>query len=136
MKQKTLLLIKPNAVAHKHIGHIITIIENHDFYIQEIKRFQFTEDLATKFYIDHVGKEFFPKLVSFMCSGDTFALVLERVDAVEELRNLIGDVEPAKRRPGTIRALYGEGVTENGVHASDSVDNANREIGVVFSDPL
>jgi len=132
MNQQTLLLIKPNAVAHQHVGHIISIIEDYGFTIMNIKVFQFTREKAEFFYIMHKGKGFYERLVDFMCSGVTFALLLEKKNAVEELRELIGEVEPEKRKPGTIRALYADGVTENAVHASDSLANAKREISLIF----
>lgn len=132
MNQQTLLLIKPNAVAHQHVGHIISIIEDYGFTIMNIKVFQFTREKAEFFYIMHKDKGFYERLVDFMCSGVTFALLLEKKNAVEELRELIGEVEPEKRKPGTIRALYADGVTENAVHASDSLSNAKREISLIF----
>lgn len=134
MIEKTLFLIKPNAVAHKHVGHIITMVEQQGFYISEIRKFSFTPDLAAEFYAEHIGKPFYPRLVDFMCSGDTIGLILEKENAIHDLRELIGDVEPAKRKPHTIRAKYGEGVTENGVHASDCPVSAAREIPIIFPD--
>lgn len=132
MNEQTLLLIKPNAVHHKHIGHIISIIETRGFIIRNIKIFQFTTDSASDFYRDHRGKSFFDKLVSFMVSGTTVALLLEKKNAMADLRELVGDADPEKRKPGTIRSIYAEGVTENAVHASDSMENAHREIKLIF----
>jgi len=132
MNEQSLLLIKPNAVEHHHVGHIISIVEAHGFVITNIKVFKFERDRAEEFYAMHRGKEFYARLVSFMCSGDTIALLLEKKDAVAKLRDLVGDADPAKRLPGTIRALYADGVTENAVHASDSPEAAKREIGLVF----
>ncbi len=132
MKQRSLLLIKPNAVRHGHIGHIISLIENGGYHLAALKLFRFDKELASKFYAEHVGKGFFEKLVEFMMSDDTVAIVVEKENAIQDLRDLIGAVEPEKRKPGTIRFLYGEGVTENGVHASDSEPSAIREIEVVF----
>ncbi|HQP26372.1 MAG TPA: nucleoside-diphosphate kinase, partial [Candidatus Syntrophosphaera sp.] len=78
------------------------------------------------------GKEFFDRLVEFMCSAPSVALLLEKENAVKELRELIGDADPEKRGPGTIRDLYAEGVTENAVHASDSEASAERETRLIF----
>ena len=132
MTDRSLLLIKPNAVQHHHVGHIISIVEDHGFKLRDIKIFQFTSASAEEFYEAHRGKEFFERLVRFMCSGETIALLLERNDAVELLRELVGDADPAKRAPHTIRASYAEGVTENAVHASDSIAASKREIKLIF----
>ncbi|MCB5287114.1 MAG: nucleoside-diphosphate kinase [Candidatus Cloacimonetes bacterium] len=132
MIEQSLFLIKPNAVMQGHVGHIISMLEDHGFSILKMKLFRFDEELSRIFYAEHIGKEFFNRLQSFMCSGDTVALLLEREDAIHHLRELNGDVLPEKRQPGTIRALYGAGITENGVHSSDSLDSAKREIEVIF----
>ncbi len=132
MKQRSLLLIKPNAVRHGHIGHIISLIEKGGYHLLALKLFRFERELASRFYAEHIGKSFFENLVEFMMSDDTVAIVVEKENAICDLRDLIGAVEPEKRKPGTIRFLFGEGVTENGVHASDSESSAVREIGVIF----
>ena len=134
MSQRSLLLIKPNAVIHHHVGHIISILEEAGFQLDEIKEFQFTPESAGVFYSIHQVKAFYQRLISFMCSGPTIALIVEKDNAVEDLRDLIGEVDPAKRNPGTIRDLYAEGVTENAVHASDNHENAEREIALVFGE--
>ncbi|MDI3503392.1 MAG: nucleoside-diphosphate kinase [Candidatus Cloacimonadota bacterium] len=132
MIEQSLFLIKPNAVSSRHVGHIITMLEEHDFAIRQMKLFRFDQELARRFYQEHLEKEFYPRLESFMCSGNTVALLLEKEHAIHELRELMGEVEPEKRKPGTIRALYGNGVTDNGAHASDSAASAIREIGIIF----
>ncbi|MDY0152647.1 MAG: nucleoside-diphosphate kinase [Candidatus Cloacimonas sp.] len=132
MSQQSLLLIKPNAVRHGHIGHIISLIERGGYHISALKLFRFDAALAQRFYAEHVGKEFFAKLLDFMVSDDTVAIVVQKDNAIHDLRDLIGAVQPELRKPGTIRFLYGEGVTENGVHASDSPESAKQEIEVIF----
>ena len=132
MNEQSLLLIKPNAVQQKHIGHIITMVEERGFIIRNIKIFEFSPAKARDFYIEHEGKEFFDRLIKFMISGTTIALLLEKSNAVRDLRNLVGDADPAHRAPGTIRALYAEGITENAVHASDSREHAARETELIF----
>lgn len=132
MIERSLLLIKPNAVQHKHIGHIISLLERGGYQISALKLFRFDNELAAQFYAEHVGKSFFAHLVDFMTSADTVAIIVEKANAIHDLRELIGAVEPEKRKPGTIRFLFGEGVTENGVHASDSAQSAEREIQVIF----
>lgn len=132
MSSQTLLLIKPNAVEHKHIGHIISIVEENGFILRDLKIFKFSPANAEEFYIAHKGKEFYPRLLDFMCSGETVALLLTRSNAVNKLRELVGDADPQKREPNTIRSLYADGVTENAVHASDSDEAAKREIMLIF----
>jgi nucleoside-diphosphate kinase len=133
MNEQSLLLIKPNAVEHHHVGHIISMVEDYGFVLTNIKTFKFTRERAEEFYEMHRGKEFFERLVTFMCSGVTIAILLERQEAVSRLRELVGDADPGKRKPDTIRAMYADGVTENAVHASDSPEAASREISLVFS---
>ena len=132
MNQQTLLLIKPNAVLHRHAGEIIHMIEQSAFLMRDLKIMRFDPDLAAQFYTEHLGKEFYPRLLDFMCSGTTIAVLLEKENAVFDLRKLVGDTDPAKREPNTIRALYAEGITENAVHASDSPEHAAREISLIF----
>ncbi|MGC9361555.1 MAG: nucleoside-diphosphate kinase [Candidatus Syntrophosphaera sp.] len=133
MSERSLLLIKPNAVEHHHVGHIISILEEAGFELEEIKEFQFTPESAGVFYAMHQGKDFYDRLISFMCSGPTIGIIVKKDNAIEGLREIIGAVDPQERKPGTIRALYAEGVTENAVHASDSRENAKREIGLIFN---
>ncbi len=132
MTQRSLLLIKPNAVEHRHVGHIVSILEGAGYQLCQMREFQFTPETAGIFYAIHKGKEFFPRLVQFMCSGPTVAIVLEKENAISDLRELIGEVDPAQRHVGTLRDLYAEGVTENAVHASDSEENAQQEITLLF----
>jgi nucleoside-diphosphate kinase len=132
MTEQTLLLIKPNAVQKGHIGEIITIIEKHQFEILGIKSFRFDLPLAHKFYEEHIGKEFFHRLIDFMTSDMTVAVLLEKPHAVDMLRDLVGVTNPETRRPGTIRYMYADSVTRNAVHASDSHDHALREIALIF----
>lgn len=132
MIQTTLLLIKPNAVKNKNIGEIIAIIEKDNFLIQAIKFFKFDDALINNFYHEHKEKPFFNELKEFMLSGYTVALKLERENAIVRLRELNGDIQPEKRKPGTIRALFAESVTANAVHSSDSEENARREVKLIF----
>lgn len=132
MIERCLFLVKPNAIAYRNVGHIITMIEEHGFDILDIKLFAFDPALSRHFYAEHADKEFYPRLEDFMCRGNTIALILEKENAIHEIRELLGDVMPEKRKPGTIRALYGQGITDNGAHASDSLESAEREIGIIF----
>lgn len=132
MIEQTLFIIKPNAVKAKHIGDIVSVIEREGFVIQKMKLFRFDDELASRFYNEHKGKAFYDKLMKFICSGDSVALLLAKENAIESLRELMGDVDPQKRKPGTLRAMYAESITENAVHGSDSVESARREIGIIF----
>ncbi len=133
MLQETLLLIKPN-ITHDHkIGEIIHIIEEHDFLIKEVRSLYMDDALASQFYAEHLGKSFYNPLVQFMCSDMIVALRLEKKDAVQELRKLIGNTDPSKAVDGTIRHDYGETVRRNAVHASDSLASAEREMKIIFA---
>ena len=136
MKEQTLLLIKPNATKKHVIGNILARVEEAGFVIRHLKSFTFSQELAYKFYEEHIGKEFFERLLAFMTSGMTVAAQLEKEDAVKHLRELIGDTNPEKRKPGTIRYLYADTVTENAVHASDTHDHALRELHLIFPEEL
>lgn len=133
MTEHTLLLIKPNAIMHKNAGAIISMVEENGFVLKDMKVLQFDREFAAIFYIEHKGKDFYEKLLDFMSSGPTIALLLEKHNAVHDLRDLVGDTDPAERKPGTIRDRFAEGVTENAVHASDSAENARREIRLIFA---
>lgn len=132
MIQTTLLLIKPNAVKNKNIGEIITIIEKDNFLIKDIRFLKFDDALIKSFYQEHREKSFFKELTEFMLSGYTVAIKLERENAITRLRELNGDIQPEKRKSGTIRALFADSVTANAVHSSDSEENARREVKLIF----
>ena len=132
MIEQSLLIIKPNAVVHHHIGHIITMVEQAGFNLKYLQTFQFTPELASVFYEMHKGKNFYDRLVNFMCSAPCVGIIVEKENAIEDLRDLIGDVNPDIRKVGTIRDFFAEGITENAVHASDSKESAEREINIIF----
>lgn len=131
--QKTLLLIKPNACKHNLIGRIIDMVERNGFVVVDLKLFTMSNDIANEFYEMHQLRDFFPKLIEFMTSGNTVAVVLEKDNAIVDLRLLVGNTNPSEANPGTIRYLYGESTTINAVHASDSEENALREIDIIFN---
>ena len=130
---QTLLLIKPNAVRKNRIGAVLAALEGRGLVIRKMKMFTFTRDHAEEFYAVHKGKPFFETLISFMTSGPIVAAVLEHENCVEYVRQVIGNTDSAKAADGTIRKLYGDSLTENAVHASDSDENAQREIAIAFS---
>lgn len=132
MIERTLLLLKPNAVADGNIGNIIRVVEEHNFTIIALEMLEMDRELAETFYSAHQDKLFFNKLIAFMTSGKSVAMILEKDNAVTELRELSGDTDPKKAEANTIRRLYGLNVTRNGVHSSDSITNAKREIELLF----
>ncbi len=128
----TLMLIKPNATEKHKIGEILKIVEDDGFIIERMRMIRMTKEFAETFYSVHRGKPFFERLIKFMTSGKTVAVVLGRENAVTELRRIVGATDPAKAETGTIRALYGETVTFNAVHASDSIEHGMDEIQILF----
>ncbi len=131
--QKTLLIIKPDAVKERAIGKIISIIED-NFNIRGICMKTLTVEEAREFYKVHKGKDFYEGLVQFMSSGPSVGLLLEGDDVIKKLRELIGATDPHKAAPGTIRNLFGTTVRYNAVHASDSPESAKYEIPFYFPD--
>ena len=134
MSERTLFMIKPDAVRKKVVGKIITMVE-YDFHIVDMKMKRFSRKEAERFYEVHREKDFFEELVEFITSGPTVGLLLEGEKAVERVRELVGSTDPKKARPGTVRFLYGSSIRENAVHASDSPASAQREISIFFGAP-
>ncbi len=131
MMEKTLFMIKPDAVRKKVVGKIISMVEG-EFEILDMKMKRFTREEAEKFYEVHRGKSFFEDLVNFITSGPVVGLLLQGENAIERLRKIIGATDPEKAEPGTVRSLYGTNIRENAVHASDSPIAAEREISIFF----
>ena len=130
---KTFSIIKPVAVKNNHIGHILAIINEDNFIIRGMRMTNLTKEQAEEFYSVHKGKPFFDNLVSFMTSGPIVLLYLEKENAVDEYRKLIGATDPEKAADGTIRKLYGTSLTANAVHGSDCDENAEIELNFFFS---
>ncbi len=129
----TFSMVKPTAVKNNHIGHILNMVTDAGFYIRAIKMVKLTKEEAERFYEVHKGKEFFGGLVEFMTSGPVVALVLEKENAVEDYRKLMGSTDPSQAADGTIRKLYATSKTMNAVHGSDSDENAQIEMRFFFS---
>jgi nucleoside-diphosphate kinase len=121
---RTFTMIKPDAVRSGHIGAILNHINQAGFKIVAMKMTQLSKASAEKFYAVHKERPFFGELVDFMSSGPIVAAILEKDNAVEDFRKLIGATDPSKAEAGTIRALYAKSVGENAVHGSDSDENA------------
>ncbi|MBN1180709.1 MAG: nucleoside-diphosphate kinase [Bacteroidales bacterium] len=130
---KTFTIIKPGAVSHEYIGPILTIIHDHGYHLAAMKMLKLTREQAETFYGIHKGKPFFEGLIEFMTSGPIVVAILEKENAVEDYRKLIGSTDPAKAEPGTIRKLFAESAQKNAVHGSDSDENAEMECNFFFS---
>jgi nucleoside-diphosphate kinase len=121
---RTLTMIKPDAVRNGHIGAILEQINAAGFKIVAMKYTKLSQEKAGEFYAVHRERPFYGELVEFMSSGPIVAAILEKDNAVEDFRKLIGATNPAEAAPGTIRAKYATSIGENAVHGSDSDENA------------
>ncbi|MBS1530484.1 MAG: nucleoside-diphosphate kinase [Bacteroidetes bacterium] len=130
---KTFTMIKPDAVANGHIGAILDQIIKGGFKIVAMKYTWLTPEKAGQFYAIHGERPFFKDLVSFMTSGPIVAAILEKDNAVEDFRKLIGATDPAKAEAGTIRNLFAKSIDANAIHGSDSNENAKIEGDFFFS---
>ncbi len=130
--ERTLSIIKPDAVAKHHIGEIIARFEKAGLKPVASRLTHLTEREAGGFYAVHAARPFFKDLVSFMISGPVLITVLEGENAVAAHRDLMGATDPKKAEPGTIRADFAESIDENAVHGSDSIENAAVEIAYFF----
>jgi nucleoside-diphosphate kinase len=128
----TLAIVKPDAVRAGHAGKILALLEGAGFVIRAARLVRLTGAQAEGFYEVHRDRPFYRSLVTFMTSGPALALALERADAVARLREVIGATDPAEAKPGTVRKLYAESKERNAIHASDSAENAAREVAFFF----
>lgn len=128
----TLGILKPDAVAGGKAGRIIAHLEEAGFGIRAARLVRLTPAEAGAFYAVHRERPFYASLVGFMTSGPCLPMALERPDAVARLRAVIGATDPAEAEPGTIRKLYAESKERNAIHASDSDENAAREVAFFF----
>ena len=133
MGNKTLAIIKPDAVQKGYAGEIIAMIIRAGFKVKAMKMTHLTKSSAEGFYAVHKERPFFNDLVTYMTSGPCIPIALERVNAVEEYRKLIGATDPKKADEGTVRKLYAVDIQYNAVHGSDSDENAEKEITHFFS---
>ncbi len=134
---RTLIVIKPDAVRRSLIGSILRRFEDEGFSIKELLMLTLSKEEAEAFYTVHRGKPFFSELVQFITSGPVVAAILEYrdrgdTDAIAKVRSIIGATDPSKAEEGTIRRLYGSSITENAIHASDSIESLEREARVIF----
>jgi nucleoside-diphosphate kinase len=132
MTERTLAIIKPDAVARRLTGTIIQHIEEQGFQIRAMKRLHLSKPQAEGFYAVHRERPFFGSLTSFMSSGPAVVLVLEAPDAIKKWRTLMGATDPAKADPGTLRKRFAESIERNATHGSDAPETAAYEIGYFF----
>ncbi len=132
--ERTLIILKPDALSNKHVGHILTKIEENGFRIIGLKLVQMSRYDAEKFYEVHKNRPFYNDLCNYMSSGPVIVGVLEAENAVQKWRDLIGATDPKEAKEGTIRKLYATSKEANAVHGSDSVENAIKEIYYFFSE--
>ena len=130
--QRTLSIIKPDAVKKNVIGEIISRFESNGLKLVAAKLIHLNDELASGFYAEHEGRPFFEDLKKFMTSGPVFVQVLEGENAISLNRELMGNTDPKHAAPGTIRADYANSIDANAVHGSDSPESAAREINYFF----
>ena len=133
MVQRTLAIIKPDAVERRLAGAIIQRIEAEGFQIRAMRRVELSKKQAEGFYAVHRERPFFGSLTSFMSSGPAVVLVLEAADAIAKWRTLMGATDPAKAAPGSLRKEFAQSIERNATHGSDAPDTAAFEIGYFFS---
>jgi nucleoside-diphosphate kinase len=132
--KRTFTMIKPDAVGAGNTGAILKMIEEAGFRIIALKKTQLSRERAGQFYAIHKDRPFFKDLIAYMSSGPIIPLILEKEDAVDAFRNLIGATDPQKAAPGTIRALFAKSIEANAIHGSDSDENAAIECNFFFSE--
>ena len=132
MTEQTLFIIKPDAVARKLVGQIISRFETKGFKILKLNMFTFTKSQAEEFYSVHNTKPFFGELVSFITSGPVVAAMIEGNNAIATTRLLVGATKSYEAAPGSIRGDFGLGISDNIIHASDSKESFEKEASVIF----
>ncbi len=130
---KTFTMLKPDAVVAGNIGNILAMINNAGFKIVSMKYTKLSKDDAGKFYAVHKSRPFYDELCDYMSSGPIVAAILEKENAVEDFRKLIGATDPTKAEEGTIRKMYAKSIEANAVHGSDSDENASLEGSFFFN---
>lgn len=131
--ERTFVALKPDAVQRGLIGKIITRFEEKGFKIIALKMLEVSDEQAAAHYAEHVGKPFYQPLIQFITSAPIVAMVIEGIDAIEEVRHIVGATNPDKADVGSIRADYSPLMKCNCIHASDSVASAEREMAIYFN---
>ena len=130
--EQTLSLIKPDAVERNLIGKILSVFEENNLMIKEMKKIHVDRQFAEKFYEMHKDRPFFNDLCNFISSGPLVAIVLEGDNAIQKNRDLMGATNPSEAKEGTIRKMFAISIDKNSVHGSDSPESAKREIELFF----
>lgn len=131
--EKTLVLIKPDAVERNLIGEIISMYEREGLVVSDIKKIRATVEIASKHYFEHCGRPYFDDLISYITRSDIIALVIKGDNAISKVRKINGATNPEEALEGTIRRKYALSKNENCVHASDGRESAERELNLWFS---
>ena len=134
MVEKTFAIIKPDALEAGYTGDIIKIIELNKFSIIRMQKLQLSRDQAEQFYAVHKHRSFFTELVDYMLSGPVIILALEKPNAIQDWRDLMGATDPQKAAPGTLRRMFGTTVGSNATHGSDAPETAQQELAFFFPD--
>ena len=133
MTERTLAIVKPDAVERRVAGRIIQRIEDEGFQIRAMRRLHLSKEQAEGFYAVHRERPFFRSLIDFMSSGPAIVMVLEAPEAIKKWRTLMGATDPAKADPGTLRKEFGQSIEKNATHGSDAPETAAYEIGYFFA---
>lgn len=131
--EKTLVMIKPDAVAKKLIGRIISMYEENGLSVEEMYVQQLSKEALSKHYAEHTERDFYPRLIDFMTEREVVVIKLVGENAVNVVREINGATNPSKARPGTIRYLFGENVQRNSVHGSATKEDAENELKLWFN---
>jgi nucleoside-diphosphate kinase len=131
--EQTLAIIKPDAVSRGLIGKILARVEEQGFRVRALRMVQLSKQTAQVFYQVHAERPFYESLTTYMSSGPVVPMLLERENAIQSLRDLMGATNPEQAAPGTIRRDYGENIERNAIHGSDAVATASVEIAYFFS---
>jgi nucleoside-diphosphate kinase len=134
MSEKTFAMIKPDAVKAGNTGAIIEIIERNGFNIVRMEKMQLTKEKAQTFYAVHKERPFFGELVEFVTSGPVVVMALERENAIQAWRDLMGATDPKKAHVGTLRKMFGTSIGSNATHGSDAAETAQQELSLFFPD--
>jgi nucleoside-diphosphate kinase len=134
MVERTFAIIKPDALAAGYTGDIIKLIELNKFSIIRMQKLQLSCEQAEQFYAVHKQRPFFGELVDYMISGPVVILALEKQNAIQEWRDLMGATDPQKAAPGTLRRMFGTSVGSNATHGSDALETARQELAFFFPD--
>jgi nucleoside-diphosphate kinase len=132
MPERTLIILKPDAVARGLVGETLARFERRSFRITHLKMMRLSREVAEELYAPHRGKSFFPALISFMTSGPVVAAIIEGEGVLRSVRLMMGETDPLKALPGTIRGDYATDITRNIIHAADSEESFRRESKLIF----